>query len=79
MRWIITGSGGQLGRCLAEGLAAGSEPVLASYDHAALDIPDPETFMQLPWDKRIARMYCTLFRNREEKQDRAFNQQRLCR
>src|SRR5665811_977690 len=32
-------------------------------------IPDPETFMQLPWDKRIARMYCTLFRNREEKKD----------
>ena len=32
-------------------------------------IPDPETFMQLPWDKRIARMYCTLFRNREEKEN----------
>ncbi len=32
-------------------------------------IPDPETFMQLPWDKRVARMWCTLFRNREEKED----------
>ena len=32
-------------------------------------IPDPETFMQLPWDKRVARMYCTLFRNREEKKN----------
>ncbi|MEM9591736.1 MAG: glutamine synthetase, partial [Pseudomonadota bacterium] len=32
-------------------------------------IPDPETFMQLPWDKRVARMYCTLFRNREERED----------
>ncbi|GFO81074.1 MAG: hypothetical protein A49_07010 [Methyloceanibacter sp.] len=32
-------------------------------------IPDPETFMQLPWDKRVARMYCTLFRNREEKEN----------
>ena len=30
-------------------------------------IPDPETFMQLPWDKRVGRFYCTLFRNREEK------------
>jgi len=30
-------------------------------------IPDPETFCQLPWDKRIARVYCTCFRNREEK------------
>jgi glutamine synthetase len=31
-------------------------------------IPEPETFMQLPWDKRIGRFYCTLFRNREEKE-----------
>ncbi len=29
-------------------------------------IPDPETFAQLPWDKRIGRVYCTCFRNREE-------------
>jgi glutamine synthetase len=29
-------------------------------------IPDPETFVQLPWEKRIARVYCTCFRNREE-------------
>ena len=32
-------------------------------------IPEPETFMQLPWDTRVARFYCTLFRNREEKVD----------
>ena len=32
-------------------------------------IPDPETFCQLPWDKRIARVYCTCFRNREEKEN----------
>ena len=32
-------------------------------------IPEPETFCQLPWDKRVARVFCTLFRNREEKQD----------
>ncbi len=32
-------------------------------------IPDPETFCQLPWDKRVARVYCTCFRNREEKVD----------
>ncbi|MGH7187492.1 MAG: glutamine synthetase, partial [Pseudomonadota bacterium] len=29
-------------------------------------IPDAETFCQLPWDKRVARVFCTLFRNREE-------------
>ena len=32
-------------------------------------IPEPETFMQLPWDKRVARLWCTLFRNREERAD----------
>jgi len=30
-------------------------------------IPDPDTFVQLPWDKRVARVFCTCFRNREEK------------
>ncbi|MEM0922220.1 MAG: glutamine synthetase [Pseudomonadota bacterium] len=30
-------------------------------------IPEPETFMQLPWAPTIGRFYCTLFRNREEK------------
>jgi glutamine synthetase len=29
-------------------------------------IPDPETLVQLPWDKRVARVFCTCFRNREE-------------
>jgi glutamine synthetase len=32
-------------------------------------IPDPETFVQLPWDKRVARVFCTCFRNREERDD----------
>ena len=32
-------------------------------------IPECETFMQLPWDKRIGRFYCSLFRNREEKEN----------
>ena len=32
-------------------------------------IPEPETFCQLPWDKRVARIWCTLFRNREERDD----------
>ena len=32
-------------------------------------LPDPETFCQLPWDKRVARVFCTLFRNREEEKD----------
>jgi len=30
-------------------------------------IPDPETFCQLPWDKRVARVFCVCFRNREER------------
>ena len=32
-------------------------------------IPEPESFMQLPWEPAVARLWCTLFRNREEKQD----------
>ena len=32
-----------------------------------IGIPDPETFVQLPWDKRVARVFCTCFRNREER------------
>ena len=28
-------------------------------------IPEPGTFVQLPWDKRVARVFCTLFRGRE--------------
>ena len=30
-------------------------------------LADPETFCQLPWDKRVARVFCKLYRNREEK------------
>jgi len=32
-------------------------------------IPDPETFCQLPWDKRVARVFCTCYRNREEREN----------
>ena len=32
-------------------------------------IPDPETFCQLPWDKRIGRVFVTCFRNREERKN----------
>jgi glutamine synthetase len=32
-------------------------------------IPEPETFVQLPWDKRMARVFCTLFRGREHPED----------
>ncbi len=32
-------------------------------------IPDPETFVQLPWDKRVARVFCTCYRNREEREN----------
>lgn len=30
-------------------------------------MPEPETFVQLPWDRRLGRVFCTLFTNREEK------------
>ncbi|MBI5618263.1 MAG: glutamine synthetase [Gammaproteobacteria bacterium] len=29
-------------------------------------LPEPESFCQLPWSKSVARVFCTLFRNREE-------------
>ena len=32
-------------------------------------IPEPETFMPLPWDPKVARVFCTLFRGREERDD----------
>jgi glutamine synthetase len=32
-------------------------------------IPEPDTFAVLPWDKRVARVWCTCFRNREERDD----------
>ncbi|MBW3603783.1 MAG: glutamine synthetase [Actinobacteria bacterium] len=32
-------------------------------------LPDVETFCVLPWDPKTARVYCTLFRNREERDD----------
>ena len=32
-------------------------------------IPDPDTFCQLPWDKRVARVFCRLYRNREEREN----------
>ena len=32
-------------------------------------IPEPETFQPLPWDSRVARVWCTCFRNREERED----------
>ena len=38
------------------------------HDKELVGIPEPETFCQLPWDKRVARLWCTLFRNREERQ-----------
>jgi len=32
-------------------------------------IPEPETFQVLPWDPRVARVWCICFRNREERED----------
>lgn len=35
-------------------------------DGELLALPDPETFVQLPWDKNVGRVFCTLFRSLEE-------------
>jgi glutamine synthetase len=32
-------------------------------------VPEPDTFAVLPWDRRVARVWCTCFRNREERED----------
>ena len=32
-------------------------------------LPDVATFCRLPWDKKVARVFCTLFRGREESTD----------
>jgi len=32
----------------------------------SLNIPDPETFCQLPWEKSIARVFCTLYYSLED-------------
>jgi len=32
-------------------------------------LPDVETFQRLPWDHKVARVFCTLFRGREEIED----------
>jgi len=29
-------------------------------------VPEPETFAVLPWDRKVGRVFCTLFRGREE-------------
>ena len=31
-------------------------------------LPEPETFEVLPWDRKVARVWCTCFRNREERE-----------
>ena len=32
-------------------------------------VPEPETFQPLPWDSKVARVWCTCFRNREERKN----------
>jgi glutamine synthetase len=32
-------------------------------------LPEPDTFEVLPWDRRVARVWCSCFRNREERED----------
>ena len=34
--------------------------------HELIAIPDPDTFCQLPWNKRVGRVYCTVFYGREQ-------------
>jgi glutamine synthetase len=45
---------------------AGSLLGFPSNAHELVAIPDPETFCQLPWNKRAARVFCTVFYGREE-------------
>ncbi|MDQ0506726.1 glutamine synthetase family protein [Xanthobacter agilis] len=35
-------------------------------DGECLALPDPETFCQLPWEKKVARVFCTLFYGLED-------------
>lgn len=35
-------------------------------DGECLALPDPETFCQLPWEKKVARVFCTLFHSLED-------------
>ena len=32
-------------------------------------LPEPETFQVLPWDNKVARVWCTCFRGREDLED----------
>jgi glutamine synthetase len=32
-------------------------------------VPEPETFQPLPWDPKVARVWCTCFRGREDEKD----------
>lgn len=44
---------------------------LIGFDANAMEciaLPDPETFVQLPWDKRIARVFCTLYYSLEDRE-----------
>src|SRR6187551_4108955 len=34
-----------------------------------IGIPEPETFVPLPWDSKVARVWCQCFRNREEREN----------
>lgn len=37
-------------------------------DGESLALPDPETFVQLPWDKKMARVFCTLYYGPEDQE-----------
>ena len=48
MRWLITGSGGQLGRCLVDSVTARKNQHLAgALDHAEFDIAKPGALKKL--------------------------------
>lgn len=54
MRWLITGSGGQLGRSLVSSLAARSDQTLAgAFDHSAFDIGRPGALAGLLADAKV--------------------------
>ena len=56
MRWLITGSGGQLGRCLAASVEArDGESLAGALDHSEFDIGRPGALAELLADGRVGR------------------------
>jgi len=51
MRWLVSGAGGQLGRCLVRTLESSSRhELVAAFDHGALDLADAERITRVVAD-----------------------------